>query len=137
MAPPPVVEFQDIALSVDPTDAETAAEFLARLRVAAVTGRLPEDVGRWAVDVCQEHLPATARRAARDRCLRTAANLLSGSLWAKACRLKAEILIAHGWQTRRARVRPHEATVASHVAQALQLDPATPASVRQLLRILG
>jgi hypothetical protein len=89
VAPPPVVEFQDIALSVDPTDAETAAEFLARLRVA------------------------------------------------KACRLKAEILIAHGWQTRRARVRPHEATVASHVAQALQLDPATPASVRQLLRILG
>jgi hypothetical protein len=137
VAPPPVVEFEDVALGVDPTDAETAAAFLARLRVATVTGRLPEDVGRWAVDAIAEHLPGPARRMARDRCLRTAAALLSGSVWAKACRLKAEILIARGYQSRRARLRVQQSTVPHHVTQALAIDPATPASVRQLLRILG
>lgn len=74
---------------------------------------------------------------ARDRCLRTAANLLSGSVWARACRLKAEILVARGYQSRRARLRLQQLTVPYHVAQALAIDPETPASVRQLLRILG
>jgi hypothetical protein len=117
-------------------DGETAAEFLARLRVATVTGKLPEDVGRWAVETLTEMLPATARRMARDRHLRTACAMLSGSPWSKARRLEQEIRAVRGQRAPRARVRPQEATVAFHVRQALALDPETPVSMRHLLRVV-
>jgi hypothetical protein len=116
---------------------ETATEFLSRLKVATVTGKLPEDVGRWAVETITEMLPATARRMARDRHLRTAVNMLSGSPWSKARRLEQEIRAARGLRAGRARVRPQEATVAFHVRQALAIDPETPASLRHLLRVVA
>jgi len=132
-----VIEIEDVVdLTVD-DETETAAAFIARLNVAAVTGKLPEDVGRWAVQVCTEHLPAIARRLARDRHLRLAANLLSGSAWAKARRLEREIQIARGRRAHPVRVRMRSATVAYHVRQALAIDPATPASTRHILRVLG
>jgi hypothetical protein len=117
-------------------ETETAAEFLARLKVAVVTGTLPEDVGRWAVEAITETLPATARRMARDRHLRTAVSLLTGSAWSKARRLEQEIRAVRGQRAPRARVRPQEATVSWHVRQALAIDPETPASMRHLLRVV-
>lgn len=115
---------------------ESAVDFLARLRVAVETGRLPPDVGRWAVEAIEEHLPATARRMARDRYLRTAAAMLSGSAWSKARRLEREILAARGLRPRQPRSRPREATVAYHIRQAVLIDPDTPTSMRHLLRVV-
>ena len=74
---------------------------------------------------------------ARDAHLRTAAHLLTGSTWAKARRLKVEILVARGHLTRRVRLKCRQRTVPYFVHAALQIDPETPASVRHLLRILG
>lgn len=137
MAPPVAVDDDEQDLGVlAADDAETAAAFLARLRVATETGRLPRDVGQWAVEALTEALPATARRMARDRALRAAANMLSGSPWARARRLEREILAARGLRPRRARVQPREATVAYHVAQALAIDPGAPTSMRHLLRVV-
>ena len=115
---------------------ESAAAFLIRLQVASETGRLPVDVGRWAVAQLTDRLPQIARQNARNRHLRVAANLISGTTWAKARRLEQEVLAARGRRPRRARVRPREATVAYHVRQALALDPDTPASLRHLLRVV-
>jgi hypothetical protein len=126
-------------LAVD-LDDETAADFLARLRVASVTGRLPADVGAWAVQVAAEHLPDTARRMARNRYLRAGANMISGTTWAKARRLEQEILVVRGLRARRGtrgRWRPREVTVGYYVRAALAIDPSTPASVRQILNILS
>jgi hypothetical protein len=117
-------------------ETETASEFLSRLKVATVTGNLPEDVGRWAVEIITDTLPATARRMARDRHLRTACNMLSGSPWSKARRLEQEIRAVRGERAPRARVRSREATVAWHVRQALAIDPETPVSMRHLLRVV-
>lgn len=115
---------------------ESAVAFLARLRVAGETGRIPSDVAAWAIEVCAEHVPALARQQARNRHLRTAANLLSGGSWARARRLEHEVLAARGQRPRRSRVRPQEATVAYHVRQALAIDPDTPTSARHLFRVL-
>jgi hypothetical protein len=131
---PPVAEVDDLALEAD--DPESAVAFLSRLTVAVATGKLPADVGRWAVDVCREHLPSIERRMARDRLLRQASYLLSGSAWAKAGRLKREILTARGVRPAYARIRPQETGVRYFVQRALALDPATPASTRQLFRII-
>lgn len=125
----------DAELAGVPTDDETAAAFLARLRVAGETGRLPPDVAAWAIQVCTEHLPATARRMARDRHLRAAALLVSGTTWAKARRLEQEILALRGRRPHRP-ARGIGATVTARVRQALVIDPETPSSMRHLLRIV-
>lgn len=125
-----------VDLDADPGVDESAVDFLARLKVAVETGRLPRDVGAWVLGVVEDNLPATSRRMVRDRHLRAAANLVSGTAWAKARRLEQEILSLRGR-------RPHRpsrgigARVTMHVRAAIQIDPETPTSVRQLLRIVA
>lgn len=100
------------------------ADQLARLRVAAVTGRLPRDLGAWAVAELAARADAVERRELRDRLLAEAARALlpDGSTWARATALRAEIERCTG---------AHEL-----IAAALDIDPATPRSIRQLFAIL-
>lgn len=108
----------------------TAADQLARLRVAVATGHLPADLGRWALARLVDAAAGAERIALRNRLLREAAALLPGSTWARARALRAEIL---------AMARRHTAAgeVRELVAAALEVDPDAPRSHRQLLRILG
>lgn len=117
-----------------PTDAEQ----LARLRVAVATGHLPADVGEWTlgrIETLERRLP---RHAERDRHLRNAAAVLvpGGSRWAKARAVQEQLL---RFRTMAAAGRGAEPGfgVTWHAWAALRVDPETPASIRQLLRILG
>lgn len=106
-------------------------EQLARLRVATATGRLPHDVGAWAVEFIDLAL-IDGRREARDveernRLLRRAALLIPGSRWTRAHTLAAAI-------AGRATAEPG---VRALVVQALQVDPGCPTSVRQILRLVA
>lgn len=114
-------------------DDESNAALLARLRVATITGRLPAEVGRWALDVIEEHLPALELTAARNRHLRAAADLVSGTAWAKASRLRAEIIAT---RSRNGSREPAPGTVEHHVHEAVRIDPETPTSLRHLLRVV-
>ena len=105
---------------------------LARLRVATITGRLPADVGRWALDLIEEHLPALERTAARNRHLRAAADLATGTSWAKASRLRAELIATRS----RNGHEPAPGTIEHHVREAVRIDPDTPSSTRHLLRVV-
>jgi len=58
-------------------------EQLERLRIATHTQRLPPDVGQWAMRLIAATLPASDRKAKRDRLLRDAASMIPGSLWRK------------------------------------------------------
>lgn len=105
-------------------------EKLARLRVAVTTGRLPRDLGAW---VLRQLEPLD--RDARDDALRAAAACVGGSRWQQA-RAIAELVTT-------IRTLPGymyfvfgEGTPARHVQDALRLDPETPDSIRQMLRIL-
>lgn len=100
------------------------ADQLARLRVAAATGKLPADLGRWALAELAARADADDRRELRDRLLVEAGRALlpDGSTWARAETLAAHV--AH-------RSRAHEL-----VAAALEVDPETPRSARQLFSIL-
>lgn len=112
----------------------TFAEQLARLRVAAATGVVPREVAAWAVEELEELAPAGERIQARNALLRQAADLVSGSRWAKAGRLEREI------QAAGSRLRQRAADVdgvRDLVARALELDPGAPAERRQLFRIIG
>jgi len=60
------------------------AEQIARLRVACATGRLPLDLGHWALARALETLAAAERRAQRDDLLRRAAGLFEGTTYARA-----------------------------------------------------
>ena len=107
---------------------------LARLRVASQTGSLPPDLGRWAVAELEELAPAAERIDTRNALLREAAALVSGSLWARARRIEAEI------QAARSRVRVRSADldgVRALVVRAVEADPDLPTSHRQLRRILS
>lgn len=107
---------------------------LARLRVAASTGVLPEDLARWALEVAEEAAPAIERVQARNALLSQAAALVSGSPWAKARRLEREVeaLRAHP----ALRERAADDGVRDLVARALEVDPRMPGSARHLFRLL-
>lgn len=110
------------------------AEQLARLRTAVATGNLPRDLGLWALDLLGELEPAAERIERRNALLRAAAARLSGSRWAKARRLEAEIA---GASSRPLRTRSAGADgVRDLVVEALRADPALPRSHRHLRRIL-
>lgn len=114
----------------------TWAEQLARLRVAADTGHLPPDVARWAVEQLEELGPVGARIAARNARLRAAAALLSGSRWARAARLEAEIeALLDGPGPRYQRSADD---VLALVREALEVAPEgrRRLEIRQLFRIL-
>lgn len=110
------------------------AEQLARLRVAAVTGTVPPDLGRWAVDTIADLAPAAERLEARNVLLRAAAARVGGSRWAKARRLVREIE-ALGMAPR-LRERAADDGVRELVAHAIEVAPA-PGEIRQIFRILG
>jgi hypothetical protein len=112
----------------------TFADNLARLRVAAVTGTIPRDLGRWAVETIAELAPVAERVEARNVLLRQAADLVSGSRWAKARRLVAEVEALR--RPPRVRERAADDGVRALVAHAIDVAPA-PGEVRQLFRILG
>jgi hypothetical protein len=117
---------------VGPEVDESDADLLARLRVAVAAGRaVPADVAAWALDALDALLPALELVSARNRHLRAAATLVAGSTWAKASRLRAEIIAA-----RTRRDDPAPGTIEHHVREALRIDPETPTSTRHLLRVL-
>jgi hypothetical protein len=107
---------------------------LARLRVATLTGHLPLDVGRWAVRLLTEAIPAREILTARNDCLQRAAQCLPGGPWARARRLAREVdharrvgPLAGAW--------PPPTTPAGLCATAVLLDPGVPTSPRHLLRV--
>lgn len=108
---------------------------LARLRVAAASGRLPPDLGAWLVAELEAVAPAAERVEERNALLRAAAARMSGSRWAKARRLEREI------QACAARLRERSALaddgVRELVHQALEIDPDLPRSIRQIFRVLA
>ena len=106
------------------------ADNLARLRVAADTGRLPRDLGQWAVATLCELAPDAEVIALRNSLLCEAAELLGGTLHSRARALRAEIL-ALG----RRRSAPSE--FQALIAAALDIDSSCPRSERHLRRILG
>jgi hypothetical protein len=108
------------------------AENLARLRVAVVTGKVPGDLARWALDTIAELAPAAERVETRNVLLRAAAARLSGSRWARAKRLEQEIGALA--VSPRLRERATDDGVRELVAHALEMAPAP--EFRQLLRLL-
>lgn len=111
----------------------TFGEQLARLRVAAQVGKLPADLGAWLLAELEAIAPVAARLEERDALLRGAVEGLSGSRWARARRLRSEILALGSGRTRPAEDDP----VRAAVRRALAVDPGCPRSLRQLLRVLG
>jgi hypothetical protein len=111
------------------------ADQIARLRVACSTGHLPPDLGRELLEVLVSTAHRGDRAEARNALLRQAAERITGSRWAKARRLEAEIA-AHARGCRRCG-GGDEAVCALVVAA---LEAAGPGGgrllVRQLLRIL-
>jgi hypothetical protein len=114
----------------------TDPEMLARLRVAALSGYLTPDLGRWAVAWIAERIADRDVEAMRNICLRRAAERLPGGPWAQARHLAREVAraravgpLAGAW--------PPNGTPAGEVAAALLLDPECPATPRHLLRVLS
>jgi hypothetical protein len=110
------------------------AETLARLRVAAVPGTVPRDLARWALETIADLAPVAERVEARNVLLRQAAALVSGTRWAKARRLEAEIAALS--RPPRLRERAADDGVRELVSHAIDVAPA-PGEIRQLFRILG
>jgi hypothetical protein len=106
----------------------TYAEQLARLRAALDTGQLPADLGRWLLEQLVERAGADERIEARNERIRAAAALLSGSTWARAARIRAELAAL---SRRHGELDP----VRALLAEAVALAPC-PSSTRQILRIL-
>lgn len=115
----------------------TFADNLARLRVAAAIGTVPPDLARWAVETIAAMAPFADRVEARNLLLRAAADQLSGSGWAKARRLKLEIQALSGGGISPPAADPGSRAVRRLVAQAAEVDPALPRSLRQLIRIVA
>jgi hypothetical protein len=116
----------------------TLAENIARLRVAAATGRIPADLARWAAETIVELTPAAERMEARNALLREAAARVSGSLGERARRLHGEVLDLQ--RHPRLRERSDDGGVRELVAKALEVDPGPtargPLSLRQIRRVL-
>jgi hypothetical protein len=105
------------------------ADQLARLRVAIETGRLPADLGQWALGELAAAAPRCERRRRRDELLRQAAALLPGSRWARARALAAELRALP-------RRQPPLMPLAQLLAAAVELDPRCPTSPRRLWEAL-
>jgi hypothetical protein len=108
---------------------------LARLRAAVATGQLPRDLGVWVLDLVEELEPVAERVERRNRLLRAAAGRLSGSRWARAGRLEAEVEALDGPRLSMRAVEADDG-VRELVARALEADPGMPRSRRQLFRLL-
>lgn len=109
----------------------TDHEQLRRLEVAAVTGRLPPDLGRWLVERVAAALAADERRRDRDDLLRRAAGLVGGSIGFQVAAIEAA---GRGLQ-RRPAVHARE-DFSGLVAMAMQRNGGRLPSPRHLRRIL-
>lgn len=110
---------------------------VARLRVAVVAGApLPRDLGVWLLDILAELEPAAERIERRNGLLRSAADRMSGSRWARAARLESEIAAAEKSPRLRTRSADADGEVRDLIARALEADPGAPRSRRQLFRLL-
>ncbi len=112
------------------------AEQILRLRVAAATGVAPPDLIRWSLEAIIEMAPVAERVEARNTLLREAAARVSGTRWAKACRLARELRALA--TTPRLQERADDGGVRELVAHALDIGPGLPpVSDRHLYRLLG
>lgn len=111
-----------------------ASDQLRRLRVARDTGHLPRDLGRWAV--MQIEVLEFGAFAVRTRELQAAAQLIPGSLWARARALEALIRDVRALEARGNDLPLDGDTPSGFVARALYVDPDCPSSWRHLLRLL-
>ena len=102
---------------------------MARLRVARETGALPRDLAEWAIQRIAELSPDAERQALRDDLLREAGRILGGSAWSRATTIAAELEAMHRRHTEPTDVR-------RLLAEALELDPTCPRSVRHLFRVI-
>jgi len=115
-----------------PTDREQ----LQRLRVAIATGRLPTDVGLWALEQSASAMAATERRRWRDELLREAARYFGGSDWSKANKVH-RMLQAFLADLARTELAAFPVQTPEHCVQAaLRLD-SDPPGFRQVLRIVA
>ncbi|MBX5463685.1 MAG: hypothetical protein IRZ28_21690 [Steroidobacteraceae bacterium] len=110
------------------------ADQLARLRVAAKTGVIPEDLARWVLwklDPLSRH-----PRGERDELLRRAAECIPGTRWHKA-RVILDLLSMFRIYPGLAKAAVYHETSAAHwVQRAHRIDPFGPQSLRHVLRIL-
>lgn len=114
----------------------TDAENLARLRIAAVTGRVAPDVAHWAIEHCARSVSAVERRAARNRLLRAAAAVHGGTPWANATHIHEQLEGLRLVPGAAAQVSNLPGTARGLIAQAFIIDPRFPKDLRQVLRIL-
>ena len=111
-------------------------EQLARFRVAIATGRLPRDLGDWALARLTESLSAADRMRRRNALLREAAARIDGSLWAKAravhelleCFRTYPALVGCAWYP--------PGSPEQLVQEAMRIDATAPTSLRHLINIL-
>ncbi|MBK7146790.1 MAG: hypothetical protein IPH76_16875 [Xanthomonadales bacterium] len=108
-------------------------DVLARLHVAAWSGRLPRDLGDCLIDIIGTMESRTQRRRERDVWLRRAASRFSGSAWVRAGIVRAELLVQAA--ERDAPCRDPDSDWRGCVAAARAADPRIP-SRKQLARIL-
>lgn len=109
------------------------AALLARVRVARVSGTMTPELAEELLAELSERASASERQRERNRLLRDAAALVSGSLHAKARRLESEVRAA-----RVGRRSPGDDVdgVRPLVWDAFRVDPSMPAGWRQMLRII-
>lgn len=113
------------------------AEHLARLRVAAMTGRLPPDLGKWALQLCESRVASVERRALRNEMLRQAATVHGGSRYAAARDIRQALQLFRDNPARGGLQDFAVASFLTYVQRAWQVDPERPATLRQLLVVLG
>ncbi len=106
---------------------------MSRVRVASVTGAMTPDLARELLAELGRRAAPAERHDIRNELLRQAAQLVTGTVYAKARRLEQEATAA------KARRRSPDADVdgvRSLVERALEVDPEMPCGWRQMLRIL-
>ncbi|WNG37877.1 hypothetical protein F0U61_32495 [Archangium violaceum] len=106
---------------------------MSRVRVAGVTGAITPDLAAAVVAELGRRAGAAERSDIRNELLRQAAELVSGTRYAKAKRLEREALAAKSG--RRAADADVDG-VRPLVERALEVDPEMPTSWRQMERIL-
>ncbi|MFE8600240.1 hypothetical protein [Archangium violaceum] len=108
------------------------ADVLARVRVAGASGIMTPDLARAVLVELMKRAQPGERHAVRNGFLRRAAEQIPGGTWERARKLEQEVRAA-----RMTRIAPTDpGAVRALVLQALEIDPGTPSSWRQLLRIL-
>lgn len=103
-----------------------ADSYLA-LRELVLAGAIADPIGRWALEELAALAPHHQRAIVRDRLLVSASSHLTGSTWARAGKLRSELLRCHGALTPARQL----------LTDAVAIDPNLPRSQRQLYTILS